>query len=396
MLRRIAITTTAVSALALLAWIGGCAYDDTLNTFTTPADAAPAPTFTPHTDGGEDTVDADVLMCVSYDCPVPYTTCPNRLGLCATNLDSDVANCGECGHSCTYGDAGINPDQRRACISGKCHVFCESPSKDCNGLPEDGCEVNVHTDTSNCGECGVTCDAGSVCYMGSCGCPIGYTQCGSKCVPLDSDENNCGACGNTCNAPDDDAGAGAWPCGAGISPPNWGPVCENSKCAQNCKYGYANCNADLCGDGCETNLGNDTKNCGACGNECGPNQGCMYGLCVCGGNLALCPASKSICVDLMTDSHNCGGCGRECGGLSDGLHPEMGSPSCVLGKCSYYCPPGHADCNNRIQDGCEIDLTADNFNCGACGAHCDLDAGQPCANSQCLTKPCEGDAGGVF
>ena len=88
-------------------------------------------------------------------------------------------------------------------------VECDTTWADCNGFPEDGCEVNLAADELNCGECGFTCtiDGGmGVCSEGLCGeglCGEGLADCNfdreDGCeVDLRSDALNCGGCGNDC------------------------------------------------------------------------------------------------------------------------------------------------------------------------------------------------------
>lgn len=379
------------AASAPLAILAAC--DDTLS-----AGFDPAPDAGPSTFVAPDAADAEaptqVMMCPAYDCPAPYATCSGKSGLCNTNLAVDNDNCGACGNSCPKPN-GVG-SATMACIGGQCQLFCtDSQHADCNGLSDDGCETDTTYDSANCGGCGNACNAGEVCWQGVCGCPPGYAQCGLGCVQLDGDPTNCGACGQKCTVPEADADvdAGFWPCGAGVLPPNVGAACIASACAIDCKSGFADCNTDGCGDGCETNIAEDVNNCGGCGHACDPSQLCMRGRCICGDPLIFCGGA---CVDPMSDPMNCGECGHQCPGAYDRTDLSQGEPSCVLGRCSYYCPPGRADCNHRIEDGCEIDLTLDPLNCGECGTHCDLDAGQPCAASQCLVKPCNDDGGGVF
>jgi hypothetical protein len=341
--------------------------------------------------------DADTPMCISYECPAPYATCIDKPGLCTTNLKTDLYNCGACGKRCELSDGGILPSGVSfSCIDGECHLECPvSPVflGNCNGQLEDGCEVALDTDPANCGACGNACKEGEVCWRAACGCPPGYTQCGGECTQLDRDPKNCSACGRECALSDVDAGA--WPCADGGLPPHYGPICAGSSCAIGCGDGFGDCNADTCGDGCETYLGNDPKNCGACGHACLPEQACIMGKCECENPaLSLC---NGACVDLMKNEVACGSCGNVCPGYRDFFDRQRGKPTCELGRCSYYCPPGRADCDDRIDNGCEVDLMVDPRNCGGCGVHCDLESGQPCAAGRCLTKPCDvPDAGGPF
>jgi hypothetical protein len=332
--------------------------------------------------------DAEPAQCVSYECPAPYATCPGVSGLCTTNLSTSFDHCGACDTPCP-----LIPIAQRGvlniefvCSEGQCKELCKASHADCNGIVDDGCEVNLDADPSNCGTCGAACPAGSICWDGACGCPSGYTQCGHTCVKLDEDDFNCGACGNACTEPDvSDTGPGGWPCSGGNYPPGTQFNCQKKQCGMHCAPGFANCNADLCSDGCEINIAEDPRNCGACGNKCAPGQACLSGRCICDPDKTRC---DSECVDLQTDSDNCGACGYRCPGKAD-FNEHRGGPVCVLGRCSYSCAPGYADCDHRIDNGCEVDLMVDPLNCGSCGTQCDQRGGQPCAAGRCLTKPCD-------
>ncbi len=345
------------------------------------------------TDAGETVqTDAEPEQCVSYECPAPYATCPGVSGVCTTNLSTSFAHCGACDTPCPI----IPMAQRRvlnmdfACVQSQCKVICEGSHADCNGIVDDGCETDLDNDPASCGACGTACPAGSICWNGGCGCPSGYTQCGGSCVKLDEDDENCGACGKECTEPDLNAGGGAWPCGAGNYPPGTQFNCAKAQCGMHCAPGLGNCNPDVCGDGCETSLEDDPLNCGACGHACAPGQACASGKCICDPDKTRCGTS---CVDLQTDVMNCGACDNACPGQTDFGDQHRGGPVCVLGRCTYSCAPGYADCDHRIDNGCEVDLMIDPLNCGSCGAQCDQRGGQPCAAGRCLTKPC--DAGVV-
>lgn len=60
--------------------------------------------------------------------------------------------------------------------------------------------VDTHTDSQNCGACGMVCQAqGSSCEQGTCVCTDGSRDCGGLCgFDLLSDAANCGQCGNVC------------------------------------------------------------------------------------------------------------------------------------------------------------------------------------------------------
>ena len=356
---------------------------------------SPPESFVTAEAGPDEAVVPDAGLCISQDCPSPYITCPGVTGKCNINPQTNVFNCGTCGNSCAIPDGGFGTRASMYCIDGQCKMQCNTYFGDCNGNSEDGCESYLAEDRNNCGVCGNVCQGGTICRGGACGCPPDTSLACGQCLNLKQVRDNCGACGNTCSLPDTDGDAGAWPCNAGESPPNWGPKCDDSTCTLGCNGEYDNCNGDLCGDGCETKVTSDPKNCGGCGIECGPDQFCFKGVCQCGDSTIGC---GSECVDPLTNAFHCGACGHVCPGYWDRINdPLGGTPTCVLGKCGYYCSPGRADCDQNIDNGCEADTMTDPMNCGGCGVRCDIDAGQPCAGGKCLTKPCDGpDSGVVF
>src|SRR5690349_10350455 len=51
------------------------------------------------------------------------------------------------------------------------------------------------------------------------------------------------------------------------------------------------------------------------------------------------------------------------------------------------CPDGFVDCNQDPADGCEVNVTADPKNCGACGVMCSGVGGvAECTASKCQTR----------
>ncbi len=166
---------------------------------------------------------------------------------------------------------------------------------------------------------------------------------------------------------------------------------------------------DTCGaaDRCATNLSNDSNNCGACGKVCPENFGYMNltSACVDGRcepscrkkllypsgfeNFADCnKVLEDGCeINISTDANNCGACGNKC---ADGV-------ACIDGKCG--CPPGFMLCADPYAtNGKCIDVRSDDANCGACGNRCGTpaDAGAlpdnmvyACADSQCGQLKCK-------
>lgn len=355
-------------------------------------------------DGGNRT-DAGVLvkLCIATDCPAPYATCTTdgKTGYaCTTDLSNDERHCGACGNECpSYPDLFM----RSQCVNGACVLECFNPEagggifnsvmQNCNGIIDDGCEVNIFDDEKNCGSCGNVCAPGESCHQGVCGCGAPQIDCGGECVDVSRDMQNCGACGVRCASNPD-----------GCNPlvPNTAQACIAGECRKYvCRETFADCNGDLdqgcASDGCETSLKTDT-NCGACGIVCGAGTECRQAKapvfggpgvpfeclpicdrpegCMCAAGEAYCPTG---CADLLYDKANCGACSERC----------AGNEVCEKGICILSCPPGKADCNADPSDGCEVDTLRNPRHCGGCGNRCDTGAGQPCVDGQCLMKECD-------
>ncbi len=320
--------------------------------------------------------------CPIYECRDPFTTCPGSRFPCDVNILADPNNCGGCGIVC--------PEQANsvfACVEGKCVLTCLPGAEDCNGLLDDACEVELGSN-ANCNGCGDVCpDPEKPCIWdtqtesGRCGCEGGLALCGDQCVDTRVSDDHCGACGVRCPS----TGEGG-PCGEGPKPPNTYYGCLEKECGRlKCERGWADCDGNLCSNGCETDLTLPTS-CGACGVVCDPGQTCLLnaasGLmeCVCPHGLTRC---GNACVDLRTDRDNCGGCSIRCG---FGAFDSNVTSACSYGACTFACKQGWGDCNGDLSDACEVNLNSDPRNCGACGNSCNV--GQPCILGQCAVEPC--------
>jgi len=118
---------------------------------------------------------------------------------CEVNLATDRRNCGNCGHVC-----GDEHTTEATCVHARCTISCQPTFANCNGVDDDGCEIDLSTDPLNCGECGNICPddacAGGVCQHP---CPTGWTLCDRNisqryCADLKNDKYNCGSCGYRC------------------------------------------------------------------------------------------------------------------------------------------------------------------------------------------------------
>ena len=184
---------------------------------------------------------------------------------CETDL-SEPAHCGACGYTCgpTSPLCASGRDGTFACASG-----CPPEAPSLCGYQ---CVDNA-INPSHCGTCGHTCpgsDHGQpACRNGACDldCTSGYHACNGKCAAVTDPT----ACGDTCT-----------PCKGG---PNGSPICNDGACSIACIPGFADCDKDP-GNGCETAVLQDSKNCGSCGHACTGSSRCVGGFCLPLGNAA--------------------------------------------------------------------------------------------------------------
>ncbi len=298
---------------------------------------------------------------------------------CEVDTGNDPANCGACKNICAL------PNASAACSGGACTVaMCAPPFADCDLMAADGCEVDLNTDTANCGACGHVCslaNAAASCSNGACAiatCNAGFADCDGN--PANGCEVNLGTSVANCGS-----------CGAACSNNNGAPSCTGGHCGIACSPGFADCNGNAT-DGCEVNTTSNVNNCATCGHACpaaGGTPACVNSVC----GVSMCQAGRADCngnpadgceVDVNTDPLNCGGCGLAC-------FEANGAAGCVGGKCTVAsCNAGFADCDGNAANGCETNLKT-NTNCGACGTPCALaNATTSCASGACLLTGCTG------
>ena len=123
-----------------------------------------------------------------------------------------------------------------------------------------------------------------------------------------------------------------------------------------------------CGTGC-IDPTSDRRNCGACGNACGPQQDCLANSegspeCTCRTGTQRC--SDGVCAATQFDAKNCGQCGVAC----------AAGEVCEAGQCKTSCTSGLTRCLASC-----VDSLSDESNCGGCGVVCAQ--GQQCRAGVC-------------
>ncbi|MSP63215.1 MAG: hypothetical protein EXR72_23320 [Myxococcales bacterium] len=272
--------------------------------------------------------DAGSACTVSADCPAapaPDGGLPPKIACCkkaCIDVNRDPMNCTACGSACPAIPNGL-PGCNGACVVAS----CVGAFRDCNKVQVDGCEINGASDVTSCGMCGQICpkpeNAAPSCTAGKCGlgpCTAGFIQCDGDpqngCeVHLASDPLNCGACGNKC-------------------PPN--THCKNGVCGGiMCNAPLADCDGNP-QNSCEINLSTDVDHCGVCGKVCplvaNGTRGCAADLC----GIATCTDSFRDCDKVLANgceastlsNAHCGMCNNMC----------LNGVACVNGSCAAQPP----------------------------------------------------------
>ena len=381
----------------------------------------------------------DMVACTPESCAAPSPICDPSSGQCVACLaDSHCADgqlcqmktcvagcsmghgCGDGGGACDV-DAGLckvcksdgdcQPGSPRCDTgSGRC-VACLPTNDNCgsdqfclqtNGVWQCtmGCKVDNDCIPLSASDGGSP-DAGSP--DGGLGLlPIKLTCCNHACVDTSMDGANCGKCGGACmngnlcctgvctDATRDLFNCGACGKGCGGKNANWS--CTNSACAVTaCNGTFRDCNMDP-KDGCEVNIVSDANNCLGCGKPCVvPNamavcaQACGIG--ACNQGFADCDKQENDgCeVQVTVDVNNCGACGKSCGTLTNGV-AACKNGTCAVGSCHL----NFGDCDNNPGNGCEANLLADANNCKVCGMKCPTpqNGSATCAAGVCGISAC--------
>lgn len=332
-------------------------------------------------------------QCAIDQCEEPSADCdgdPNNG--CEVNTSKDADNCGECGAAC------VSVHGTPTCSGAKCSITCDDGFGDCDENPSNGCERDLTRDVNHCGSCERVCEAANGtpwCADGVCGvsdCPPGLGDCNANAddgceVDLAQDTENCGSCGSLCETA------------------NGAAACSDSLCQiETCDPGFADCNAGTpqgLADGCETNVDNDANNCGSCGKGCAiahATPHCRQGRCevlTCSPPWANCDDDPSDCeVNTNTNVNHCGGCGENglaCGDVWGGSLHANGE--CVAGACEFDgCQGSWRNCNGDEIDGCEANIQTSELHCGACGLACEA----PFGGNTCQAGACQPACGTQF
>lgn len=104
-------------------------------------------------------------QCVAVGCAPGYGECDgDPITICETDLGQDANHCGACEKACSLAGAAT-----LACTKGTCAISeCTPGRANCNVVASDGCETDVTTDPASCGSCGHACTAEQLCEAGQC------------------------------------------------------------------------------------------------------------------------------------------------------------------------------------------------------------------------------------
>ena len=246
-------------------------------------------------------------VCTAIACSGPVGNCDGDLrNGCEADLFNSVNHCGGCGNRC------VIPNAVALCAGGGCVLSsCLSGFGNCDGNPNNGCEVSLANDNLNCGACGRNCYTGALCVAGTCRCPAGQVACSYACINPLTDNNHCGGCGNVCPS---------------------GTRCANSVCTPTCAPSTTDCSTVRAG--C-VNTMTSISHCGGCGMACsgfGGTPSCMGGMCAitCSPGFDNCDGNAANGCEALNTATHCGRCAVAC---IPSAVPNSTTVSCTSGSC---------------------------------------------------------------
>ena len=306
---------------------------------------------------------------------------------------NDYNHCGKLDAN-TYEDCSKNPGTK--CVDGVCTLNCPTGQQDCgthclnftelnidkcnngtlvclkdfenvDGKVENGCEVNLKTDSNNCGIKGKKCENG-YCNNGTCqttNCPQNELPCGENgaCENVVNNVNHCGYCGNTCSGTTS--------------------VCSNRKCVECVNDGQCSGDKKRC-----NNLSGICQEC-LISDHC-EIQNSLYVSCEVGScNLIACKSGfhKSedgkSCVEDSPEA--CGSTISDCTEIANSNEVACNAGNCEVKTCSG---DNHvsADKKSCVQNSKEA--------CGSATNDCTTIANSnevACNEGNCEVKSCTGD-----
>lgn len=305
--------------------------------------------------------------------------------------DESDLNCG--GRDCERCDVGDSCErdsdcQNDSCMEGQCReVTCTDEE-----LSDDETDVDCGGACPPC-EPGKTCKEDSDCTSGVCiGEECAKPSCDDRTVnglesDLDCGGPDCQRCGggSICAVPSDCVSEDC-EC--------IDEDCSERRCRSSCPDGLANCDGDAetgSEAGCETNIRTSADHCGECGAACDlphAKPECSGGRCrimECKKGFADCDgdADNGCEIDLTGDPDNCGACNTQCFAVN-------GTPVCEDSECQIECDEGFDDCDDNRANGCERPTSRDVLNCGRCGHVCEpQEGGTPwCDDGVCGETVC--------
>lgn len=286
----------------------------------------------------------------------PGTKCVD--GVCTLNCPTGQQVCGT--HCLNFTELNIDK-----CNNGT--LVCLKDFENVDGKVENGCEVNLKTDSNNCGIKGKKCENG-YCNNGTCqttNCPQNELPCGENgaCENVVNNVNHCGYCGNTCSGTTS--------------------VCSNRKCVECVDDGQCSGDKKRC-----NNLSGICQEC-LISDHC-EIQNSLYVSCEVGScNLIACKSGfhKSedgkSCVEDSPEA--CGSTISDCTEIANSNEVACNAGNCEVKTCSG---DNHvsADKKSCVQNSKEA--------CGSATNDCTTIANSnevACNEGNCEVKSCTGD-----